>query len=464
MLIFNSLPRIIFAATLLMCVFLLFSAPIGGVPTGVLRAAAVILLAIGLWSTAVVPSYMGSLIFLFAAVVLGIAPANVVFSGFHSGAVWLVFGGLVVGLGVKRSGLDLRLVQTLLQRFPASFMGTVYGVFWVSHLLAWVVPSASGRVALLVPIMLSLSDRLGFRPGSKGRTGLVLAAAMGTMTPAFGILPANVPNMSLFGAVESVYAIRLTYADYLVLNYPVVGLGSLILYPAVIYFLFKESPAAQSETALRQAWNKDERKLLFIVAIALALWVTDSLHGVSPAWVALGAALICVTPGIGMLPPTVLGKEMDFGPLLFLAGVIGLGAVATHSGVGKVIAETLLANVPLQPGEDAANFSVIVLVAAIIGLFTAMPAQSAIMVPMAEAIAEATGWPLMSVLMAPVITWTMFPLFYQAPPVVLAIALADLRIGWVIRMLLVYMVVSAAILVPLQFMWGQSLGFFTTSG
>ena len=69
----------------------------------------------------------------------------------------------------------------------------------------------------------------------------------------------------------------------------------------------------------------------------------------------------------------------------------------------------------------------------------------------------------MSTFMAPVVTWTIFPFFYQAPPVVLAVALGDLRISWVIKMLLAYMVANTLLLLPLHFFWGQYLGFFVTS-
>ena len=85
------------------------------------------------------------------------------------------------------------------------------------------------------------------------------------------------------------------------------------------------------------------------------------------------------------------------------------------------------------------------------------------MIPMAEAMASASGWSLMSVFMAPVVTWTMFPFFYQAPPVVLAVALGDLRISWVIKMLLFYMLASTALLLPLHFFWGRYLGFFVAT-
>ena len=134
--------------------------------------------------------------------------------------------------------------------------------------------------------------------------------------------------------------------------------------------------------------------------------------------------------------------------------------MATHSGLGAFIAEKLLAVVELEPGADQRNYSLLVLVGSVIGLITTMPAQPSIMIPMAEAMASASGWSLMSAFMAPVVTWSMFPFFYQAPPVVLAVALGDLRISWVIKMLLAYMVVSTILLLPLHFLWGQYLGFF----
>ena len=188
-------PVAAFLFAALAAALLLILPPPGGVTPVMMRAAAVIVLAIALWSTVVVPSYFGSLIFLFAAAVLVVAPAQVVFSGFHAGAMWLVFGGLVIGLAVQRVGLDVRLVRALLTRVPSAYLPITYGIVIVSAALGFVIPSAAGRVAMLIPIMVALAERMGFEAGSRGRNGLVLAATMGTMTPSFGILPANVPNM-----------------------------------------------------------------------------------------------------------------------------------------------------------------------------------------------------------------------------------------------------------------------------
>ncbi|MDP7600935.1 MAG: SLC13 family permease [Rhodospirillales bacterium] len=445
-----------------MALVLLLMPPPQGIEPIMMRAGAVIILAIGMWATAIVPSYFGSLIFLFAAVALAVAPPKVVFSGFHAGAMWLVFGGLVFGLGVKQTGLDTRLVRSLLTHFPKIYIGMIYGVFWVATSLALIVPSASGRVALLVPIMVALAKKLGFGEESKGRTGLILAASLGTMVPAFNILPANVPNMALYGAADSVLNIQLTYADYFLLNFPVMGVFALVVYPALIAVLFRDTPRHPDHQEKISAWAGDEKRLLLFLTIALLLWITDSLHGISPAWVALGAAILCLLPRIGMLPPSVLGGEINYGPLLFLAGVIGLGAVANHAGLGTVIAKNLMQFLEFQKGADFQNYTSISLTSIVVGLFTTMPAQPSIMVAMTGTLAQATGWSELNVIMASMTAWGVFPFFYQTPPVVVAVALGNLKISDVTKTLICYMILGVLIMLPLHFLWGQSIGMFMT--
>jgi di/tricarboxylate transporter len=454
------LPQIVvIAAAIVGAIFLVMPVP-GGMSPVMMRAAAVIVVALGIWSTGAMPSYFGSLLFLFAAMVLAVAPANVVFSGFHAGATWLVFGGLVIGLAVQRTGLDVRLVRGMLDLFPRSYLALTYGIFAGGTAMTLVVPSASGRVALIVPVVMALAGKLGFGADSKGRTGLVMAATMGTMTPGFSILPSNVPNMGLYGAVESIYGIHLTFAEYTLLNFPVLGIAALIFYPLIIWMLFRESPVHDDAAEPAAAWSATERRLFAILLLALALWVTDRWHGVSPAWVALGAALLMVTPRVGALPIPALARDLDYGPVLFVAGIIGLGAVVTETGLGALVADHVLRVAPLSPGHDALNYAIVVAVGMVVGLLTTLPAQPSVIVPLAQHMADASGWPLMSVLLAPVASWSAFPFYYQAPPVVLAVALANLRIGRVTALLCAYMVFALLFVLPLHYLWGRALGYF----
>jgi hypothetical protein len=266
--------------------------------------------------------------------------------------------------------------------------------------------------------------------------------------------------MGLYGAVESIYGIHLTFADYTLLNFPVLGVAALIFYPLIIWALFRETPVHDDAHDAVAPWTGTERRLFAILLLALALWVTDRWHGVSPAWVALGAALLMVTPRIGALPIPALARDLDYGPVLFVAGIIGLGAVVTETGLGSLVADHVLRVAPLAPGQDALNFAIITAVGMVVGILTTLPAQPSVIIPLAQHMADAAGWPLMSVLLAPVASWSAFPFYYQTPPVVLAVALANLRIGRVTALLCTYMIFALLCVLPLHYLWGRALGYF----
>jgi di/tricarboxylate transporter len=431
-----------------------------GVAETAMRAGAVTVFAIGLYATGVIPEYFTSIVYMFVAVLLAVAPPAVVFSGFHSSAIWLVFGGLVIGLGVRQSGLGARAVRAMMAHFPTSYFGTVAAVTYVGALMGFVIPSAVGRVTLLVPMVLALAERIGFAPGSRGRNGLVLAAAFGTTIPAFAILPANVPNMGLIGAAESIYKITFTYGEYLALNFPVMGLLGLAVMPVLITLRFRDRPQPAAEAEAAASWTRAERLLLVVVLAAIALWATDFVHRISPAWVALGAAVLCLAPRIGILPPSVIVEKLNFGPWFFVAGIIGMGAVATDAGLGKLIGERLLDVFGFAPGRGFANYAAMIALGMGVGIITTLPASPAIMSPLAGAIAQASGWPLESVLLAQVPVWMAFPFPYLVPPVVVAAALGGVSMGQVMRFLFPYFMIGVLVLLPLQYLWGRLLGYY----
>jgi hypothetical protein len=163
---------------------------------------------------------------------------------------------------------------------------------------------------------------------------------------------------------------------------------------------------------------------------------------------------------VGALPIPALARDLDYGPVLFVAGIIGLGAVVTETGLGALVADQVLRVAPLAPGQDALNFAIVIAVGMVVGLFTTLPAQPSVIVPLAQHMADASGWPLMSVLLAPVASWSVFPFYYQTPPVVLAVALANLRIGRVTALLCAYMIFALIFVLPLHYLWGRALGYF----
>ena len=152
--------------------FLVPISPIGYHP--VLRTAGIVTMTLGLFVTAALPEYLSALIFFFLCLIFSLAPPDVVFSGFLSGAVWLVLGGLILGIAIEESGLAMRIARNLEKLFGGNYLSIITGTVVMMTLLAFLMPSAVGRVTIMLPVILALADRLGFVKARNGRIGMVL--------------------------------------------------------------------------------------------------------------------------------------------------------------------------------------------------------------------------------------------------------------------------------------------------
>ena len=457
-------PRLsqVIAGLALAVAAVLFVAPApAGVAPGVMPAAGLAVFAVGFWATAVISWHLTAIAFFLFAMLFAVAPAPVVFSGFHSTAIWLVFGGLVIGVAVRRSGLGERFARVLASRAGVSYAGIIAGIVAVSTVLALLMPSSMGRVLIFLPIVLTLADRLGFGPGSRGRTGMALAATMGTVMTGFGILPANVANMVLSGASETLYGYVPAYGEFLLLHFPVTAALKAVALVVCILLMFRDRPRPLARPAAAAApVGAGERRLMVILGVALALWATDFLHHVSPAWIALGAAFVCLLPRIGMVPAKAFNGEIDYGSLFYVAGLLGLGAVVAESGLGDVLAGALVDALGFTPGEHARNFAAVSVLASTLALVTTSAALPAVMTPLGASIAEATGLPLETVLMSQVIGFSTVLLPYQLAPIIVGMHLAGVRNRDGVRLTLALAAITLVVLLPLNYAWWSILGLF----
>ncbi len=423
-------------------------------------AAVLVFLAVGAWATGKVPTHLVSLAFFFLAVVLRVAPPSVVFSGFTSSALWLIFGGQIMGIAVQHTGLADRIANAAAHRMGSrGYASVVAGIVALGVGLSFVMPSAMGRVTLFMPIAMALADRYGFRDAGPGRHGLLLAATLGTGILSFSILPANVPNAVLLGAAEAQHGVSLRYLEYLVLHFPVLGAVRAVALVLLVVWLFPARlTAAPDAPRVRKPLSPEERKVCWLVGLALVLWATDSLHGIAPAWVSLGVAVVLLVPALRVVPPRAF-EQLNLGPLFFVAGVIGVGAVLSHSGLSTVLAAAAVRVFPLAPGRSATNFASLAAVGSLLSIVTTAPGLPAVLTPLASSFASATGLPIRTVLMTEVLGFSNNLLPYQTAPVLVSLQLSDTPIRVGARLTLTLFVVTSLVLLPLDYLWWKLLAW-----
>jgi len=437
-----------------------FLPPPAGFDAAKTHAAALVILAVGLWAVNIFPEHITGIVFLLAAMLLAVAPADVVFSGFASTTLWLVFGGLFMAEAVRATGLGERLARFMLDPFTRSYPAVIIGVVVVSTALCFVMPATIGRVLLLIPIFAALAARMGFKPGSTGYYGILLTMLMTTYQVGTGVLPANAPNLVLAGAAETLYQVPLIYGEYLWVQFPVLGMLKAVALAVLTLLIFPATPQPQAGRWEMAPMSAAERRLVLILAAALLFWATDFTHGIKPGWVALAAGLACMMPGVGVIPMTAFNERVRYGPFFYVGAILGLGAVMNETGLAAAVGLALANALDMSRGEDFRNFVLMSVLATFAGVFTTNPSQPALLAPLAAHVAEAAGWPIQAALMTLAVGFSTMILPHQVPPVVVGLHVASIPFRVAMRYTLPIAGVSLFILLPIDYLWWRLIGYF----
>jgi len=425
------------------------------------KAAGLSIITIALFATGRIPEYLTALLFFLVAMLFNIVPAEVVFSGFQSTAFWLVFGGLVMGVAITVTGLGERIAGHLASHFEGSYTKLIAGMVMACIAFAFIMPSAMGRIMLLIPITLALADHFGFTAGTNGRVGLVLATTLGSFIPAFSILPANVPNLVFAGMAESQYGVTQLFGEYLWLHFPILGFLKALLIIAIIIRLYPDNPQVDSGNTIEKSppMTKDEKILAVMLGTLLLLWLTDFIHHISPAWIAMGGAIVLLHPWVGIVSTKLFNSKVNYGSLFFVAGVIGLGGLINHSGLGSLVGGSLIAFLPLGTETPFINFISITTATTLTGILTTLPGVPAVITPLAAEISQVTNMPIQSVLMMQVVGFSTMIFPYQAPPVIVAMQLSGEKLQHTLKPVMLVACTSFIILIPLDYLWWHITGW-----
>src|SRR5262249_39020509 len=121
--------------------------------------------AIACWAFGWLAEPATTLAFFLLVVLFHVAKPGVVFSGFTTSAWWLVLGGSITAIAVQTTGLGHRLAGLLLGRATGSYPRAVTTVALAAVGLAFLMPATSGRILLLLPIVLAFAERIGLARG-----------------------------------------------------------------------------------------------------------------------------------------------------------------------------------------------------------------------------------------------------------------------------------------------------------
>jgi len=145
--------------------------------------------------------------------------------------------------------------------------------------------------------------------------------------------------------------------------------------------------------------------------------------------------------------------------LVYVAGILSLGAVIADTGFGTALSGKLLSLSGITPGHEVVNLVIITAIFTVVGLLTTVIGLTVVLAPLAGDFAAASGFPVLSVLMlnVPIISAMLFP--YQNFLIVIGMQYGgvDLKAG--MRFCLIQAALTILILFPLAYTWWLLLGY-----
>ncbi len=274
-----------------------------------------------------------------------ITPQNF-YSSLGSPLIWLLVGAFVIARALTEIRLAERLASTAL-RSARSVSGLFYALTLVISATAFVIPSTTGRAALLLPVFITLSASIGDRRIARALSihipTMILLSAGGSLIGAGANLVA-VDMIREFGREPGAPRDPMSFLEWTILGLPF-ALSSCLIATFVILRLFldcdhRAMPVTGMERPVPLPLNARERLVLALVALTVALWLTQSWHRIEITIVTMAAAIVITAVSPSGLRLKDALKSVDWNLLLFIAGasLIGEALIDNNAASGLLAA------------------------------------------------------------------------------------------------------------------------------
>jgi len=318
-----------------LAVGLWFVPPPGGVAPAAWHLFALFAAAIASVVVGAFPILTASVLALAVAVLTGTVAAERAYAGFANGTILLIVVAFLVARAVVKCGLGERLGHLVVSVFGRSTLGLGYSIFLVDGAIAPAFPSNTARSGVLYPLVLSVAEAAGARPGAAGRERLgrfLMFCGIASLTVSSALWFTAMAANPLGAEIARRYGVEIGFGSWLgasvVPTLVAMGLLPLVLYKVIRpeVSLTPEAPHA-ARRALRELgpMRRDEKTVAVTFVVMVALWAAASALDIDSTAIAfLGLAGLLVS---GVLGLGDIAKEGDV-----LATYIWFAILFTISG------------------------------------------------------------------------------------------------------------------------------------
>lgn len=341
MIIVNDKKKLIMWLCVIFCPLTILLIPTNAVFTQAIRLfLAVTLCAILMFAFELMNNAIPGLLLPLSYMLLGIVPSNVAFSAWSGNVPWMIMGGLLLAGTFTRVGILQRVAYWCIIKSGASYRGILFGLWLTGLILSLAIPNQA--FIPMAALTYGICNALNIGKSSEA-AGIMLTGAIAAIQPILFIY--NPSYAILEGAALSVTNTTSSWLQYFYHNVPVL-LWSLFLV-FVVSIMFRPKTPINGKDYFIQAYANlgpmsiDEKKACVVSFALLGLLLTTNIHQIVAGWCFILVALCMYLPGLSLANDDDL-RTLNFSFVIFVAGCIGIGSVASAIGIGDIVADFML--------------------------------------------------------------------------------------------------------------------------
>jgi sodium-dependent dicarboxylate transporter 2/3/5 len=365
-----------------------------------------LLAAIVLWVTEVIPFSITALLIMLLIPVFGIESfKKVIALGFGNEIIAFFIGVLILSSAFTRSGMGRRLSYLIL-----SVMGTRTTMIILGFLIAgtmlsmWVTDMAVA--AMLMPLGMSILKQAGIKPlESNFGKGLMISCAWGPLVGGIATPSGCGPNPLTISFLKELSNIDIDFLTWMSMGLP----ASILMIPAAWFVITRMFPSEIGSIPIsKEEIRREIREMgpltyrekwtLFIFLITIGTWlvtpfIKESTGGkvdLPMQAVALGGALLLFLPGIEAINWRDAQDDVDWGGIILICAGISLGMVVYQTGAARWLSWVILGPVVKLPGFFRV-FAIVLVVSILHMAFSSNTVTGTIIIPLLIALATDLG-------------------------------------------------------------------------
>ena len=345
-----------------------------------------------------IPLALTAMIVSVGLTITGVLDAKTAFVGFVNSNVILCVAMFIVGQALFETGMANK-IGSLVTRFARTERQCIIAVMLITGTMSGFL-SNTGTAAVLIPVVIGIAASSGFSRG-KLLMPLVFAAALGGNLSIIGA-PGNLIGTNALNEL----GIETSFFEY-------IGVGLPMLIFGIVYFSlfgYKLLPDSKNLSTLEDdqftskefsnvpQWKQIASLVILIVSIIAMIFekqIGVKLH-VSAS---VGAIILILT---GVISEKQALRSIDLKTVFLFGGSLALASALETTGAGPLIADTIIHVLGDNPSPFVLLL-VIWLVTCVLTNFMSNTATTALMVPIAVALAQGVGADPRAVVVATVI-------------------------------------------------------------